>query len=161
MLWNFWRKWSQMPSASRKLRPKHQRWDDGFKCSWFRPLESYEICGCFQLDDSETMRTWQMRHLKWNGQRNKQPCFIRPLRTHLFSGVSRPAICWSQELASALTTAGQHELTLSLLEAFQSGEKNRKTRGKERLVYLKILYCRGFQLKLKHANSIMLNDFER
>ena len=28
-----------------------------------------------------------------------------------------------QELASALTTAGQHELTLSLLEAFQSGEK--------------------------------------
>lgn len=27
--------------------------------------KSYEICGCFQLDDSETMRTWQMRHLKW------------------------------------------------------------------------------------------------
>ena len=34
MLWNFWRKWSQMPSASRKL----QRRDDGFNCSWFRPL---------------------------------------------------------------------------------------------------------------------------
>ncbi len=35
-----------------------------------------------------------------------------------------------QELASALTTAGQHELTLSLLEAFQSGEKIERDVGK-------------------------------
>ena len=95
--------------------------------------------GCFQLDDSETMRTWQMRYLKWMTKKQIAMFYQTSMKKFVL-GVSRPAICWSQELASALTTAGQHELTLSLLEAFQSGEKNRKTRGKERPVYLKKFY---------------------
>lgn len=70
-----------------------------------------------------------MRHLKWMTKKH-MAMFHQTSKNKFVLGASRPAICWSQELASALTTAGQHELTLSLLEAFQSGEKIERHAGK-------------------------------